>query len=202
MPQRCSLVPVALGRQVDAMRLTLLAAIACLSSGAAAAAPPASPPPPSPNVVSPVTVYPKTETPKLVKSFPAAGQAVAPGVTVLSLTFDQPMLKTGFDLGAAPGGDALHCLKTPRLLDDNRTFVLLCTTEPKKSYALALNAKPEGGFRNVAEHRAEPVTLAFTTTGDDGPTNVHDALKAAGLREIDMPIQDTPEFAGPANPAP
>jgi hypothetical protein len=186
------------------MRPTLLAAIACLWSGAAFAAPPpapAAPTPPSPNIVSPVTVYPRTDAPKLAKSFPAAGQALSAGVTVLSLTFDQPMMKGSFDLGPAPTGEPLHCLKTPRLLDDNRTFVVLCTTEPHKSYVLALNARPEGGFRNVGEHRADPATLAFSTTDGDGPGNVHEALKAAGLREIDMPIQDTPELL-PVKPAP
>jgi hypothetical protein len=183
------------------MRTPLFAAIACLLGGAAfATPPPAAPVTPSPNIVSPVTVYPRTEAPKLVRSFPAAGQALSAGVTVLSVTFDQPMLKTGFDFGPAPAGEIPHCLKTPRLLDDNRTFVLLCTTDPHKSYALAFNARPEGGFRNVAEHRAEAATLAFSTTDGDGPRNVREAMKAASLRDIDMPIQDTPEF--PAAPSP
>jgi hypothetical protein len=176
------------------MRLIALASIAGLFSGAALAAPPATlaPTPPSPNVVSPVTVYPKTEAPKLVRSFPAGGQALSAGVMVMSVTFDQPMLKTGFDFASAPGGETPHCLKTPRLLDDNKTFVLLCTTDPHKSYALAFNAAPQGGFQNVAEHRAEAATLAFTTTDGDGPRNVREAMKAANLRDIDLPIQDTP----------
>ncbi len=115
------------------------------------------------------------------------------GVLVLSVTFDQPMLKTGFDFGPAAGGETPHCLKTPRLLDDNKTFVLLCTTDPHKSYALTFNAKPEGGFENVAEHRAEPSTLAFSTTDGNGPRDIHAAMKAASLRDIDMPIQESPE---------
>lgn len=177
------------------MRLTALAVIAGLWSAAAAAAPP-PPAQPSPNVVAPVTVYSRTEAPKIVRSYPAAGQALPAGVLVLSVTFDQPMLKTGFDVAAGPGGEAPPCLKTPRLLDDNKTFVLLCTTEPHKSYVLAFNAKPQGGFENVAEHRAEPATLAFSTTDGDGPNDIRDAMKAASLRDVDMPIQDMPDHRG------
>jgi hypothetical protein len=175
------------------MRLTALILIAGLWSGAAMAAPPT---PPSPNVVAPITVYPATNAPKIVRSYPAAGQALSAGVLVLSVTFDQPMLKTGFDFAAAGGGDAPPCLKTPRLLDDNKTFVLLCTTEPHKTYTIAFNAKPQGGFENVAEHRAEPATLAFSTTDGDGPRDIRDAMKAASLRDIDMPIQDMPDHRG------
>ena len=150
------------------MRLTAFALTACLLSGTALAAPPApvtpAPVTPSPNVVSPVTVYPRTDAPKVVKSYPAAGQAMSAGVLVMSVTFDQPMLKTGFDFGPAAGGEPPRCLKTPRLLDDNKTFVLLCTTQPHRSYAVTFNAKPKGGFTNVADHRAAPATLAFSTT--------------------------------------
>jgi hypothetical protein len=174
---------------------TFLVLIAALWSGVALAA---APPPPASAAptkeVSPVTVFPVTAAPKIVKSFPAAGQALQAGVTVMSVTFDQPMLKTGFDFGPAPGGETPHCLKTPRLLDDNKTFVLLCTTDPHKSYALTINAKPEGGFANVSEHRAEPATLAFSTTDADGPRDVATAMKVSGLRPLDMPIQESPDL--------
>jgi hypothetical protein len=103
------------------------------------------------------------------------------------------MIKSGFDFGAAPGGEAPTCLKTPRLLDDGKTFVLLCTTRASASYAMSFNASPAGGFANIAEHRAEPATLAFSTTAEWGARDVHAALRAANLREIDMPIQESPE---------
>ncbi|MBS0332199.1 MAG: hypothetical protein JSS35_05485 [Proteobacteria bacterium] len=156
--------------------------------------------------VSPLTVFPSTEPPKLAKSYPAAGQAMPAGILVLSVTFDQPMLPTGFDFGPAPGGDQPHCLKTPRLLDDKKTFVLLCTTEPSKAYALSFNAQPQtgrqGGFQNVAERRAQPATLSFTTTKEDGPKDIHEAMKAAGLRDnLDMPIEVSPDRHGDAAPA-
>ena len=106
------------------------------------------------------------------------------------------MLKTGFDFGPAAGGETPHCLKTPRLLNDARTFVLLCTTDPHKSYALSFNASPQGGFENVAEHRAAPATLSFSTTDADGPRDIHEALKAASLTELDLPIQESPDRRG------
>lgn len=175
------------------MRRVVPALIAVLAAAPALAAPPAAAPALPPHDVSPVTVFPKTDAPKLVRSYPAAGQALSAGILVMSVTFDQPMLKTGFDFGAAAGGETPHCLKTPRLLDDNKTFVLLCTTEPHKAYAMTLNARPQGGFENVAEHRADPATLAFTTTDGNGPNDIHEAMKAASLRDIDMPIQDMPD---------
>jgi len=159
-------------------------------------------PPPPGTTVSPVTVFPPTEAPKLAKSYPAAGQTMSAGVLVMSVTFDQPMLATGFDFGPASGGDQPHCLNTPRLLDDKKTFVLLCTTEPAKTYALTFNARPQGGsqgggFQNVAEHRATPATLSFKTTDGEGPKNVHEAMKAAGLRDaLDMPIEISPDRKG------
>ena len=181
------------------MRLTALATLALTGgfwSGAALAAPVPAPAPGSTApaaTVSPLTVSPATAAPKMVRSFPTGGQALSAGVTVISVTFDQPMLKTGFDVGPAAGGETPHCLKTPRLLNDNKTFVLLCTTEPHKAYTVAFNARPDGGFRNLGEHRAAPSTLAFTTTDPDGPRDVHEAMKAAKLTDLDMPIQDSPD---------
>ncbi|MBS0364005.1 MAG: hypothetical protein JSR98_21740 [Proteobacteria bacterium] len=160
-------------------------------------APQTKPAPAPGNTVSPVTVFPATAAPKLAKSYPAAGQATAAGVLVMSVTFDQPMLPTGFDFGPAAGGEQPHCLRTPRLLDDKKTFVLLCTTEPSKTYALSFNARPQGGFENTAEHRADPTTLSFSTTNADGPKDVHEAMKAAGLRDnLDMPIEVSPDRHG------
>jgi hypothetical protein len=172
---------------LETMRFVVPALIACFLAPPAMAAPaPAQPP----TDVSPVTVTPKTQPPKLAASFPAQGQTIAPGTLVLKVTFDQQMLKTGFDLTAAPGGPALDCLATPRLLVDNKTFVLLCRTEPGKTYALALNAKPAGGFQNTSENRALPTTLAFTTTAGEPVRNLADAMKASGLAPIDAPIED------------
>jgi hypothetical protein len=87
-----------------------------------------------------------------------------------------------------------HCLKTPRLLDDEKSFVLLCAAAPGKTYAVALNAKPVGGFVNLGDKRAQPAVVTFTTTAGEPVRSLPDALKAAGLRAIDAPIQVAPGF--------
>ncbi|WP_372783655.1 hypothetical protein [Phenylobacterium sp.] len=176
------------------MRLAVLVLMTGLFGGAALAAPPSPAlPPQPPKEVSGLTVYGRTDPPKVTASYPKAGQAMPAGVLILTVTFDQKMLANAFDIGPGEGGEMPNCLKTPRLLDDGKTFVLLCTTDPHKAYALALNAKPQGGFANIAEHRAEPTTLAFTTTDGDGPRSIPEALKAENLRPIDMPIQTDPD---------
>jgi hypothetical protein len=174
------------------MRIATFASVVCLlCGGSALAAPPALPPQP-PHEVSGVTVYAKTDPPKVTATYPAAGQALSAGVLILTITFDQKMIETGFDFGPGAGGEMPNCLKTPRLLEDQKTFVLLCTTDPHKAYALTFNATPQGGFANIAEHRAEPSSLAFTTTDGEGPRSIPDALKAENLPNIDMPIQVDP----------
>lgn len=178
------------------MRTAALVLVFGLIGGAALAAPPAGLPPQPPKEVSGITVYGKTDPPKVAATYPAAGQAMSAGVLILTVTFDQKMLDHSFDIGPGAGGEMPNCLKTPRLLDDGKTFVLLCTTDPHKTYALAFNAGPQGGFANIAEHRAEPSTLAFTTTDGDGPRSIPEALKTENLRTIDMPIQTDPDVGG------
>lgn len=177
------------------MRAALLTA--CLLTVLAGAASGQSKP--APHEVSGVTIYPARGHPKVTATFPAAGQAIAGGVLILTVTFDQEMSPTGFDLTAAAGGEALPCLKVPRLLDDGKTFAWLCTTRPEKSYHLELNSGGQGGFTNLAEERAEASALAFTTTAaPDGPSNIQDAVKLAGLKAFEIPVQETPGLL--ANP--
>jgi hypothetical protein len=154
----------------------------------------APPPPPilPPHEVASITVSPPTPAPKLKASYPAEGQAVTPGVLVLKLTFDQPMTKTGFDIAAAPGAQAPDCVKTPRLLNDGKTFVLLCATRRGQHYSLTFNAEPEGGFQNTAEHRAVPATLSFSTTTDEPIRSLPEAMKVQNLTALDVPVQELP----------
>jgi hypothetical protein len=183
------------------MRAAMVIAACLLSSGALAQAPPRTSPQPGPKEVSPVIVYPLGERPRVTTTFPAAGQAIAPGVLILTVTFDQEMAPGGFDLGAAGEGEAPPCLATPRLLDGGKTFAFLCTTRPGKAYALAFNGQAAGGFANVAAQRAQPAPLSFTTTtASDGPHNIQDAMKAAKLKTFDMPVQETPGLKGKAQP--
>ena len=189
------------------MRATVLVPLLCLTLSLTLAASPAlaqttKPPREEPTPVSPVTVMPRTDKPKVVATWPAAGQAVAPGVLVLKVTFDQSMTPRDFAYGPATGGETPECLKTPRLLNDNKTFVLLCRTLPGKSYAVSLN-KPgagDGGFSNLAENRAEPSALSFTTSNDDPVTNLKSAIAAAGLGALDVPVEEAPRLATAKTP--
>jgi hypothetical protein len=171
------------------MRLAVLAgSLLGLAAGGALGQPA-----PPPKTVAPLTVYALTDPPKLVSSYPAAGETIAPGVLVVRVTFDQPMAEDGFDFSPGAEGHAPKCLKTPRRLNDEKTFVLLCTIAPNSRYALALNAgaaadKEKRGFANLGGARLAPVTLAFATNGMEGPQSVADAMKAAKLTDIDMPI--------------
>ena len=174
------------------MCIFAVAALAAVLTGSALAAPPPEAASLPPKTVAPLTVTPRTDPPTFASSFPAAGQVIAAGVLVLHITFDQKMEESGFSLAAAPGGEMPQCLATPRLLKDEKTFVLLCTTAPSRHYALAFNAAPRGGFANIAGTRAAPALLAFSTSPEMGAVDLEDALKTANLTAEDVPIATQP----------
>jgi hypothetical protein len=180
------------------MRLPVLTLVAILCSTAAIAAPAPPTDPlkdrPATNVSPLVVIPPNGDPPKVVATWPAAGAAVAGGVMILTVTFDQKMAPDGFNITTTQGADGLQCLKTPRLLNDGKTFVLLCTSREKTSYTVAFNAGPGAGFANIGQQRAAPATLSFSTTDADGPRNIADAMKIEKLTNIDVPIQDAPAF--------
>uniref|UniRef100_B0SXY1 SbsA Ig-like domain-containing protein n=1 Tax=Caulobacter sp. (strain K31) TaxID=366602 RepID=B0SXY1_CAUSK len=185
------------------MRVSVLALTLCLATGPALAqAPGVQTPAPRPSreeptPVSPVTVMPPTATPKVVTTWPATGQEIAPGVLVLKVVFDQQMTPRDFAYGLGAGADALNCLKTPRLLNDNKTFVLLCTTLPGKTYVISLNKEPTAaptGFSNLAENRAAPSQLSFATGTGEPVTKLRDAIRAAGLGDLDVPVEEAPRL--------
>ena len=115
------------------------------------------------------------------------------------------MTPRDFSYGPGAGGEAPECLKTPRLLNDAKTFVLLCRTLPGKTYGVSLNkdlgnrdpgaGAVGGGFANLAENRAEPSELSFTTQAGAPVTKLRDAIKAAGLGDLDMPVEEAPRLA-------
>lgn len=154
--------------------------------------------------VSPVTVMPRTAPPRVTATYPAQGQAIAPGAVILKVAFDQPMRPEAWDYAAASAaeGERPECLETPRLLPDARTFLLLCRVLPGRTYAVALNGGPAGGFSNLAENRAVPLVLSFATTRGDPVTSLARAMTAAGLRDDESPIQDAPRIAPAIPPAP
>jgi len=163
----------------------LLAIVALL------AAAPKDPPRP-PTEVEGITVMPPTPAPKLAASFPANGEAVAPGALVLRLTFDQKMLPNAFDVIPTGAAEGLDCVKRPRLLNDDKTFVLLCTARAGRTYTVSLNSAATGGFANLGEHRADPVVLTFSTTRDEPIRNLAEAMKVAKLGGLDVPVAESP----------
>jgi hypothetical protein len=174
------------------MRIFALAALAACFAGSAFAAPEPDLATLPPKTVAPVTVTPRTNPPKVVSTFPASGQVVAAGVLIVHVTFDQTMDEKGFVFVSPPGAAMPKCLGVPRLLKDEKTFALLCTTETNRNYSLALNTPAHAGVANVSRTRAEPALLAFSTSGEMGPRNLEDALKAAGLTPDDVPIAVAP----------
>lgn len=153
-----------------------------------------------PTAVSPVTVMPPTNPPKVASSYPAEGQAIAPGVLILKVAFDQKMTAKGWNYAAAPdGADKPDCVTTPRLLKDDKTFVLLCRVTSGKTYKVALNATRPGGFANQAENPAETHVLSFQVVKGEPVTTIPRAMVAAGLKLDETPIEDDPARAAQVN---
>ena len=140
--------------------------------------------PPVPNTpVAPVVIEPRRDSPKLVRTYPAAGAVADFGVLVLTVAFDQPM-----DPVSAPkslGPAAPDCRPDWRLLSDRKTFVLLCTLKAGEAAHVTL-----AGFKSSQEKAAEPVDLAFTGDADKVDPAIEDALSSAGLKPEDGPVMD------------
>lgn len=130
-----------------------------------------------------------TRPPTVVSTFPAQGATVAPGTLILTVRFDQRMTADGWSYSQEPGADHPACLPRPRLLEDGRTFVLLCSTVSGRPYAVGLNASPAEGFANAGRRFAPRYDLRFTTAATGEPVRaVSEAVAAAGLRPQDNPI--------------
>jgi hypothetical protein len=172
---------VGLDAGMDAKPISLLFALAALAASAAARA---DPPPPGATVVRPVTID-GGPGPKVVQSFPADGATVPAGVIVLKIVFSQAMAPDGWSYARAESGAFPDCLGEPRMLSDQRTFVLLCTVAAHQSFALQINAAPE--FANANGRPAAPTVLRFST-GDVGVVDMEAALSQASLTPDDEPI--------------
>ena len=123
--------------------------------------------------------------PKVAASYPADGAAVGAGVLIVKITFDQPMKPDTWSYGRAEGGDFPSCLANPRLLADQRTFVLLCTVAQHGAFALEINSAP--AFASEQERAARRTLLRFSST-DQVVRDMHDALANAGLTDADEPV--------------
>lgn len=145
-----------------------------------------------PNEVSPVLILPPTLPPKLVSSYPAQDETVAPGVLILKVAFDQQMSPTAWNYAPAPDAEPMDCVKTPRLLPDQKTFVLLCRVLGNKTYGVTVNAERTGGFANLGDNPAQTAAVTFKVGSNDPVTTVRRAMDAAKLLPDQMPVQDAP----------
>lgn len=145
-----------------------------------------------PNEVSPVLILPPTLPPKLVSTYPAQDETVAPGVLILKVAFDQQMSPTAWNYAPAPDAEPMDCVKTPRLLPDQKTFVLLCRVLGNRTYGVTVNAERTGGFANLGDNPAQTAALTFKVGSSDPVTTVRRAMEAAKLLPDQMPVQDAP----------
>ncbi len=176
------------------MALTLAAAPALAAEPPAAPAPTpltgvtVSPPPPT-ALSGLVVAAPSKEPPSIVATYPADGATVTPGALILKLTFDQRMNPDSFRFDRAEGSYP-SCLARPRLLPDEKTFVLLCTVGGAGKYAIQMNAPGAGGFVNLANQRAKTLVLRFSTQDGASLSSIKEAIKSAGLKDEDDPVMD------------
>jgi hypothetical protein len=126
--------------------------------------------------------------PTVQSTYPKAEDRVPAGTVILKIVFDQPMTPGAWAYGRSTDGDFPDCLAQPRLLGDQRTFVLLCTLAlPNRTYAVEINLAPR--FASANGRWAKPYTLKFSTN-DDVTRGLHDALLQAGLVDADDPIMN------------
>jgi hypothetical protein len=124
--------------------------------------------------------------PTVQSTYPVAGASVPAGTVILKIVFDQPMTADAWAYGRSADGDFPDCLAQPRLLGDQRTFVLLCSLAlANRPYAIEINLAPR--FTSANGRWAKPYTLKFSTT-DEITRGLHDALLQAGLDDSDDPI--------------
>ncbi len=139
---------------------------------------------------STVTVTASRTVPKVQSTFPAPGAQVAPGLLVLRVTYDTRMRPEGWSYAQAAGADYPDCAKSPRLLDDKRSFVLICRTLPGKRYAVWFNRPPLDDFTSLGRRPAAPFELTFATTDDDPVRTLTEAMKAdPALSALGNPVE-------------
>lgn len=134
----------------------------------------------APTTVSGVTVTATVSktAPVVASTFPANGAIVAPGVLVLRVTYDQRMLDGGWSYVLSAAGDYPECDKTARLLDDHKSFALICRTAPDKAYAVWFNHGPYQNFVNPGRKPGAPYHLRFKTSDADPIFTLEAAMKA------------------------
>jgi hypothetical protein len=151
----------------------------------------AAAPPPAPTALSGVVVTPRAkQPPSIISTYPAQGAVVMPGALILKLTFDQKMNPDDWRFDRAEGKYPA-CLDRPRLLPNEKTFVLLCTVGGAGKFSIQMNGPGPGGFANLADQRADPLVLEFSTQDGASVSTIKDAIKSAGLKDEDDPVMDS-----------
>jgi hypothetical protein len=123
--------------------------------------------------------------PSVQSAYPAEGASVPAGVVILKIVFDRAMDPDAWAFGPVAAAAYPDCLAKPRLLADQRTFVLMCMVPVNRTFALQVNATPR--FASDYGRLATPFTVRFSTTGEVSE-DLHQALLRAGLRDEDDPI--------------
>ena len=95
-------------------RLVPVSILLAALGGASVQAQAQKPPPEAPNAVSPVLILPPTLPPKLVSTYPARDQVVAPGVLILKVAFDQQMSPSAWNYAPAAGASPRPAAVPPR----------------------------------------------------------------------------------------
>jgi len=122
--------------------------------------------------------YADTPKPKVVSTFPAPGSKISPGILVLRVTFDLPMICAGRMTDAKPLRSPCTGTVSPaRLSFDRKIFWTACRVKKDTKYGLELNdgGDRQHGFVSLAGKVADPYPLTFETS-DDAPVNT---VKAA-----------------------
>ncbi len=179
--------------QAGLMKRPALLVLLCLAATPAAAQAPAT----GSATVAGVEVT-AAPPPAVVSTYPAQDAAVAPGVLILKVTFDQRMQADTWSYAPVAGTDDPNCLGTPRLLSDDKTFVLLCQVEESKAYGVGLNLAPGKAFVDRGGRKPPPLELRFKTSAADPVRNLKTAMTAAGLKDMDSPIESLGAYVRPA----
>jgi hypothetical protein len=133
--------------------------------------------PPS-STVSGVTVTISREIPKVVSTYPGQGASIAPGILIIRISYDTRMQGQSWSYVSSRDGEYPECAASPRLLDDHKSFALICRTLPKKTYALWFNHGDYQNFTSVSHRPAAAYELKFTTSDADPVWTLEDAIKA------------------------
>ncbi|MBS0362744.1 MAG: hypothetical protein JSR98_15315 [Proteobacteria bacterium] len=120
----------------------------------------------------------RAERPKVVRSFPARGAVVRPGLLVVTVTFDRPMACEGrFDAAPPLPNPCPGDVQTMLLSYDRRTIRTACVVEPGREYGFTLGQDPTGDtFIGLTGLPAQPARITFSTSNDPAVSDVCEAL--------------------------